>query len=297
MPNASWRAWKAVRPVTGLIATFLIASGLCSATSSMSMPPSALAIRIGQPAARSTRRPRYSSLAIFTPSSIEQALDLAALGTGLVGDQGHAEDLLGRLLGRGGILDDLDAAALAASAGVDLGLHDGHAAAETPGDRAGLLGRERDFPAGHRHAVPGQDGLCLILVNLHRSSLNVVDRGAEQGEPGRGIDLDRGSVPIIRDPGGDGQACGPEGRCPRGRAGIPFRGFGPPRTSRGCPSISVAPYARCHPTVQCLPRRTRTPARRDGLRSLTCPVVHPSSRPRSAPRSSSGSPACCSSDS
>ena len=85
------------------------------------------------------------------------------------------------VLGRRGILDDLDAAALATTTGVDLGLHDGHAAAEAPGDRSGLVDRERNFPAGHRHAVPGQDGLRLILVNLHRSSLNVVDRGAKTG--------------------------------------------------------------------------------------------------------------------
>ena len=54
----------------------------------------------------------------------EQALDLLALGAGLRRDELHAEDLLDRGLGVGPGLRDLDAAALAAAAGVDLRLDD-----------------------------------------------------------------------------------------------------------------------------------------------------------------------------
>ena len=65
-----------------------------------------------------------------------EAVDLLALGAGLVRDQGRAQDALGFLLDVLDRFDDLDAAGLAAAAGVDLRLH--HP------DRAGqLLGRRR----------------------------------------------------------------------------------------------------------------------------------------------------------
>ena len=69
-----------------------------------------------------------------------------------------------------GILGDLDAAALAASAGVNLRFHD-DAAAELLGRRFGLFDGERDFAARHRNVVLGQNGLCLILVNFHGNLL------------------------------------------------------------------------------------------------------------------------------
>ena len=63
-----------------------------------------------------------------------EAPDLLALGAGLVRDELHAEDLLGELARFGGAaLRDLHAAALAATAGVDLRLDDD--------DRATGLGR------------------------------------------------------------------------------------------------------------------------------------------------------------
>ena len=46
-------------------------------------------------------------------------------------------------------LGDLDAAALAAAAGMDLRLDDGNVAAEPPGDLAGFGWRERHFAARH----------------------------------------------------------------------------------------------------------------------------------------------------
>ena len=66
-----------------------------------------------------------------------------------------------------GDLRQLDAAALAAAAGVDLRLDDDDAAAEAAGDLAGFGGVEGDFAARHRHAVPREDGFGLILVDFH----------------------------------------------------------------------------------------------------------------------------------
>ena len=51
-----------------------------------------------------------------------EAVHDTALGTGLVGDQGHAQHALGFLAHVVQALDHLDPAALAAAAGVDLGL-------------------------------------------------------------------------------------------------------------------------------------------------------------------------------
>ncbi len=54
----------------------------------------------------------------------EEALDLLSGGAGLVGDELHAEDGFGRGVGVVEVLGELDAAALAAAAGVDLRLDD-----------------------------------------------------------------------------------------------------------------------------------------------------------------------------
>ena len=64
-------------------------------------------------------------------------------------------------------LGELDAAALAPAAGMNLRLDDDRAAAEPAGDLAGFVRRERDFTARHGHAVPVQDGLGLVFVNFH----------------------------------------------------------------------------------------------------------------------------------
>ena len=71
------------------------------------------------------------------------------------------------LLGLVGRLGELDAAALAAAAGVDLRLDDDDAAAEAAGDVAGFGGVERDLAARHGHAVAREDGFGLILVDFH----------------------------------------------------------------------------------------------------------------------------------
>ena len=73
---------------------------------------------------------------MLRPCSISTRWTFWPDGSGLVGDEVHAEDLLGRRLRLAGVLDDLDAAALAAAAGVNLRLDDNGAAAEPLRPRA-----------------------------------------------------------------------------------------------------------------------------------------------------------------
>ena len=121
-PKAIWRPWNGWKPIAGSIATLMIFSGVRAATSSISTPPSVEAMKV-------TREVR----AVDHHAEIELARDLAAVldvdpahlaarGPGLVGDERHAEHLVGELAD---LLDrprELDAAALAAPAGVDLRL-------------------------------------------------------------------------------------------------------------------------------------------------------------------------------
>ena len=65
-----------------------------------------------------------------------------------------------------GVAAELDAAAFAAAAGVDLRLDDDRHA-QLLGDLAGLLGRGGDAAARHGHAVVGEELLRLVLVDLH----------------------------------------------------------------------------------------------------------------------------------
>ena len=99
--------------------------------------------------------------------------------SGLVGDERHPEHFLRDLLGLFRGLHDLDAAALAAAAGVDLRLdHDGRSETARDGGRVG--GREHDFPSRHGHAVFRKDGLGLVLVDFHRGrNLSIMCRGSE----------------------------------------------------------------------------------------------------------------------
>jgi hypothetical protein len=86
----------------------------------------------------------------------QDASDFSAFRSGLVRDERHAEHLLGELLGLVGGLGDLDAAALATPAGMDLRLDDGNVAAQTFGDRTGFLGGEGHFAARNGHTEARQ---------------------------------------------------------------------------------------------------------------------------------------------
>ena len=96
-------------------------------------------------------------LALDLQSFFDQhAADLAPLRSGLMRDERHPEHLLGQLLGLVGRFRELDAAALAAPAGMNLRLDDSDAAAKTPGNLAGFLRRERYFAARNGHTEARQ---------------------------------------------------------------------------------------------------------------------------------------------
>ena len=85
-------------------------------------------------------------------------------------DELHAEDLAGL---DAHLIDgarDLDAAALAPAAGVDLRLDHPHAAAERRSRGLRLVDRECRNAARRRHAVPPKDFLALIFVDFHAGS-------------------------------------------------------------------------------------------------------------------------------
>src|SRR6185312_14498044 len=104
-------------------------------------------------------------------------------GTGLVGDELHAEDLAGELAGLLGRFGELDAAPLAAPAGMDLGLDDAPAA-HLLADLRCLVRAVRHLAARCGHPIPAQDLLGLIFMNLQDDILRDVLWIA----PGRGLE-------------------------------------------------------------------------------------------------------------
>ena len=99
----------------------------------------------------------------------EQPPDDPAARPGLGRHQGHPQDLARDPLRLGGVPGDLDAPALAAAAGVDLRL-DHDAPPEPARDGPRLGGREHRLAAGDRDVVAREQGLGLVLVDLHGES-------------------------------------------------------------------------------------------------------------------------------
>ena len=100
----------------------------------------------------------------------QQAAHHAPFRPRLVGDQRHAEHLPCQLAGLFHRLGDLDAAALAAAAGVDLRLHHHHLRAvvhQPARDALGFLDGGGHLAARHRDAILRQNCFCLVLVNFH----------------------------------------------------------------------------------------------------------------------------------
>jgi hypothetical protein len=62
---------------------------------------------------------------------------------------------------------ELDAAALAAAARVDLRLDDPHGTAQRLRRLHGLVDGERRDAARYRHAIAAEDFLALVFVDLH----------------------------------------------------------------------------------------------------------------------------------
>ena len=164
----------------------MIFSGVEWATSSMSMPPSLEAMKATFCVARSVTSDDVVFLLDVGAFLDVQAAHLLAFGAGLVRLQLHAEDLAGQLLQVVHRARELDAAALAAAAGVDLGLDDPDAAAEFLSGFHRLLHRERGVAARHGHAELAQEFLALVFVDLHGSVfLKWSTKGSVRGAAGR----------------------------------------------------------------------------------------------------------------
>ena len=97
----------------------------------------------------------------------EDALDHLTVGAGLIGHEPHADDVERRLLRGIRALHDLDAAAFASAARMNLRLDDHRSATEPDGGGLRIGGGEDDFAERDGHAVRREDRLGLIFVDFH----------------------------------------------------------------------------------------------------------------------------------
>ena len=97
----------------------------------------------------------------------QEAAHFLAFRAGLVRDELHAQDFAGQLFNLFDAAGEFDAAALAATAGMNLRLDHPHRAAEFLGGFNRLLNGEGRNAARHRHAKIAQDFLALVFVNFH----------------------------------------------------------------------------------------------------------------------------------
>ena len=117
-------------PVAGSTENVMICSGCVRATSSMSMPPAVEATKAMRERFAVDQR-REIELAVDRGAFLDiEAVDLLAVRAGLMGDQHRAEQALGLLAHVLDRLHHLDAAGLAAPAGMDLRLDDDDRRAE-----------------------------------------------------------------------------------------------------------------------------------------------------------------------
>src|ERR1700736_5661192 len=116
----------------------------------------------------------------FGDLDIDSLHDLA-LGAGLTGDESFTEKLRRRrahfVIG----LAELNAAGLAAGAGMDLSLHRPVPAAKLGGAIDGLVGTVGDRSGRRRHAEIRQDLLGLVLVNIQIPLLTTQPRADPTG--------------------------------------------------------------------------------------------------------------------
>ena len=127
------------------------------------------------------------------------AVDLLAVRAGLVRHQRRAEDAGRFLFHVVDGFDHLDAAGLAAPAGMDLRLHHPDRAAELGGAFQRLVNGKCRHAARHRNAEFAQHGFGLILVDVHENFPGVV-AGADFKRRGWARFLCRlrpGSAPIL----------------------------------------------------------------------------------------------------
>ena len=114
--------------------------------------------------------PRYSSRAIGSVSSISSRCTVFAFGTGLVGDQLHAQYLGGELAGLIDRLGHLHAAAFAAASGMNLRFDNdsGRARVEQLAGRVqGIFAVLHHLSPRNGHSILRKNGLSLVLVYFH----------------------------------------------------------------------------------------------------------------------------------
>ncbi len=99
----------------------------------------------------------------------QQLAHQASLRAGLMGDEGHAEDLAGHRVHFRSRAGELDSSALAPPPGMDLGLDDHRPAVQAGRDLLGLVDAEGNPTFRHRDAVFLEQLLCLIFVDFHFS--------------------------------------------------------------------------------------------------------------------------------
>ena len=121
---------------------------------------------------RPTRRTVEHEAEIELVDDVEPLLDERARDAppgrpGLMCDQLHADDLGGQPLGFIGVGCQLDAAALASTARVNLRLDDDRATAQASRGIASLFRGERHFAFRHWHSTVSENRFGLVLVNLH----------------------------------------------------------------------------------------------------------------------------------
>jgi len=104
---------------------------------------------------------------IATVLDIDPA-DFLAGGACLMGDQRHTDHFAGELPDFIERFRQLDASALAATAGMYLRLDDPYRTAEFFGDRNSLVGRIGDTTLGNGNAELTKQFLRLILVDIHQ---------------------------------------------------------------------------------------------------------------------------------
>ena len=117
--------------------------------------------------ARSSTMARYSLAGDIEPLLDQHPAHPAAFRTGLMRDQILAEHVASSRCRFVGSLDDLDAATLAAAAGMNLRFDHAYATAKLLCCFLRLFRRRSDDTARHYHAEALEDFLGLEFVNIH----------------------------------------------------------------------------------------------------------------------------------
>ncbi len=163
-------------PVAGSTATFRIFSGIVVGDL-FDLHPAFGRGHDGDAGGGAVQQQAQIQLALDVAAFLDvEALHFLAGGSGLLGHKHLAQHFAG--IGRhvGDRLDDADAAlpfgivletAGAPTARMDLGLHDPNRTAQLVGDLLGFRRAEGNSPARYDDAVALEQGLCLILMDIH----------------------------------------------------------------------------------------------------------------------------------